>query len=72
MKTQYSATELAGMRLDGFPASEMGIRQRAARAGWTYTEIPCKGGNNGKKREYPPNPTRARAPDPVDPDQGGR
>lgn len=53
MKTQYSATELAGMRLDGFPASEMGIRQRAARAGWTYTEIPCKGGNNGKKREYP-------------------
>lgn len=52
MKTQFSAVELAAMRLEGLPSTEKGIRLRADRESWAYAEVAGKGGRNGTRREY--------------------
>ena len=52
MKTQFSAVELLAMSLPGLPSSEKGLRLRADRESWSFSEVPGKGGRNGTRREY--------------------
>ena len=63
MKAQYSAAELAAMRIDGLPTTEKGIRLRAEKDGWQFVEVSGRGGRNGTRREYPvaslPAPVRS-------------
>lgn len=52
MKAQFSAAELAALGLSMLPSTEKGVRLRADREAWIYTEVPAKGGRNGTRREY--------------------
>lgn len=51
IKTQYSAKDLADMRLDGLPTTKVGVVKLAEREGWAFVEVD---GNGGKRREYKP------------------
>ena len=52
MKTHYSLAELAEMGLEGYPSTVQAWTTRAKKGNWAFIEVPCKGGKNGKRREY--------------------
>lgn len=52
MKAQYSAAELAAMRIEGLPGTE-GRAFARRKGGWAFIEVAGRGGRNGTRREYP-------------------
>lgn len=56
MKTHYSISEILSFNLDGIPKSRMGLGRKAKNEKWPFIEVDCKGGKNGKQREYTPPP----------------
>lgn len=61
-KTYYSASELAGLKLPGLPATERGINRAATKCGWAFREVKGRGGRTGTRKEYAaaalPSPAR--------------
>jgi putative transposase len=53
LKKQYSASELAALKLVGLPSSKANIIAYADRFGWVYKEV---SGRGGVRREYTPPP----------------
>lgn len=51
-KTHFSAAELAAMKLPGLPTTERGVRDMAAREGWSFRESKGRGGKRGTRREF--------------------
>lgn len=56
MKTHYSISEILSFDLYGIPKSRMGLGKKAQNEKWPFIEVDCKGGKNGKQREYTPPP----------------
>lgn len=54
MKTHYSCTELAAMRLPGMPGNRQNWYELVKRESWDFIEVKAKGGKGGIKREYTP------------------
>ena len=52
MENSYSVSELLDMSLEGLPTTARGIQQKAKREGWSFTQIPAKGGRGGVKKIY--------------------
>lgn len=52
----FSVSELAAMGLPGKPTSRKAWYALVVRDGWTWIEVPCKGGPKGRRREYLPPP----------------
>lgn len=50
----FSVSELAAMGLPGKPTSRKAWYALVVRDGWTWIEVPCKGGPKGRRREYLP------------------
>lgn len=40
------------MGLEGYPSTVQAWTTRAKKGNWAFIEVPCKGGKNGKRREY--------------------
>ena len=51
VKSHYSATELAALRLPGLPTTKVGVRVKAEREDWPFIQ---KVGTGGPRREYAP------------------
>lgn len=51
IKTHYSASELAAMKLNGLPASKKGVLIFVEKAAWAFVEVTGKGGT---RRDYAP------------------
>ena len=56
MKANYSVMELLEMELETLPKTKAGLGEKIKRESWPFIEIACKGGRNGKRREYAPPP----------------
>ena len=56
MKTHYSISELLKMNLEKFPKTNRAILYKVEREKWSFIEVSCQGGKNGKRREYAPPP----------------
>ena len=56
MKTHYSISELLEMNLEKFPKTNRAILYKVEREKWSFIEVSCQGGKNGKRREYAPPP----------------
>lgn len=54
MKTHYSCTELAALRIPDFPTTKKGWYSLVDRAEWEFKDTPGKGGRGGIKRLYAP------------------
>ncbi|MBF0803313.1 MULTISPECIES: Mu transposase C-terminal domain-containing protein [unclassified Neisseria] len=57
MKAHYSISELFKMNLEIFTnKTARTIQNVAIRENWSFVEVSCQGGKNGKRREYTPPP----------------
>lgn len=54
MKKYYSAVEILNFNIDGLPKTEQGMRLKAARDNWAFTEVAALGGKGGKRKEFTP------------------
>lgn len=52
VKTHYSASELAGLRLTCLPGTSVAVRSKADRERWAFVEVT---GTGGTRREYAPS-----------------
>lgn len=56
MNIYFAISDLLKMNLTGLPKTKMGLSDKVERERWPFVMADCKGGKNGKRREYAPPP----------------
>lgn len=56
MNIYFAISDLLKMNLTGLPKTKMGLSDKVERERWLFVMADCKGGKNGKRREYAPPP----------------
>jgi bacteriophage transposase A protein len=56
MNMYFAISDLLKMNLTGLPKTKMGLSDKVERERWPFVMVDCKGGKNGKRREYAPPP----------------